>query len=67
MIDVMRAVAAASAVHTETTINIADAQDAAVARALLRLQIVDPLAGVFRDLPAALERNGGEATLTVDF
>ena len=57
MVDVVSAITAATAVYTEPSVEVADAQDAPLARALLRFQIVDSLAGVFSDLPAALERN----------
>src|SRR6185295_9252384 len=57
MVDVVSAVAAATAVYAEPSVDVADAQDAAPARALLRFQIVDALAGVFGDLPAALKRD----------
>ena len=67
MVDVVSAITAATAVYTEPSVEVADAQDAALACALLRLQIGDSLAGVFSDLPAALEQNGGKAALAVDF
>src|SRR2546423_3563085 len=67
MVDVVSAITAATAVYAEPSIDVADAQDAALARALLRFQIGDSLAGVFSDLSAALERNGGKATFAVDF
>ena len=67
MVDVVRAVAAATAVYAESSVDVADAQDTAVASALLRFQIVDALTGVFSDLSPALERNGGKAALAVNF
>ena len=67
MIDVVSAITAATAVYAEPAVDVADAQDAALARALLRFQIVDALADVFSDLSAALERNGGKAAFAVDF
>src|SRR5256885_10933439 len=66
MIDVVSAVAAATAVYAEPSVDVADAQDAAPARALLRFQIVDSLTGVFSNLPAAFERDSGKAALAVD-
>ena len=67
MVDVVSAITAATAVYTESSVEVADAQDAALARALLRFQIGDSLTGVFSDLSAALERNDGKATFAVDF
>src|SRR5437764_12056021 len=67
MVDVVGAITAATAVYTDPSVDVADAQDAALARALLRFQIVDSLAGVFSDLPAALEQNGGKAAFAIDF
>jgi len=67
VVDIVSAVAAATAVYAEPSVDVADAQDAAFARALLRFQIVDSLTDVFSDLPAALERNGGKAAFAVDF
>lgn len=66
MVDVVSAVTAATAVYAEPTVDVADAQDAAPARALLCFQIVDALAGVFSDLPAALEWNCSKAAFAVD-
>ena len=67
MVDVVSAITTATAVDTEPAVDVADAQDAALARALLRFQIGDSLAGVFSNLPAALERNSGKAAFAVDF
>ena len=67
MVDVVSAITAATAVYTDPSVDVADAQDAALARALLRFQIGDSLAGVFSDLPAALERNDGKAAFAIDF
>ena len=66
MVDVVSAVAAATAVYAEPSVDVADAQEAALARALLRFQIVDSLTGVFSNLPAAFERDGGKAAFAVD-
>ena len=65
MIDVMRAVAAATAVQAPATVDVADAQLGAPA-ATARFEIGDSFAGVFGDLSAALERNCSEAALAVD-
>jgi len=67
MVDVVSAITAATAVYAEPSVDVADAQNSSPARALLRFQIVDSLTGVFSDLPAALERNGGKAAFAVDF
>src|SRR2546423_12900812 len=67
MVDVVSTITAATAVYTESSVEVADAQDAALARALLRFKIGDSLAGVFSDLSAALERNDGKAAFAVDF
>ncbi len=67
VVNVVSAVAAATAVYAEPPVDVTDAQDAPLACALLRFQIVDSLTGVFSDLPAALKRNSGEAALAVDF
>ena len=67
MVDVVSAVTAATAVYTESSVDVTDAQDASPARALLGFQIVDALAGVFGDLSAAFERNDGKAAFAVDF
>jgi len=67
MVDVVSAITAATAVYAEPSVDVADSQDASLAGALLRFQIVDSLAGVFSDLPAALERNDGKAAFAIDF
>ena len=63
----MRTVAASCAIQAPTAVNVTDAQDATISRALLRFEIVYALAGVLRDLLAALEANCREATAAVDF
>ena len=67
MVDVVSAITAATAVYAEPSVDVADSQDASLAGALLRFQIVDSLAGVFSDLPAALEQNDGKAAFAIDF
>ena len=66
VVDVMRAVAAATAVYAKAPIDVADAQVSPLARALSCLEIIDSLAGIFRDLPSALEGKRGKAALAVD-
>lgn len=66
MIDVMRAVAAAGAVQAPATVDVTDAQDAPVTAAPRGFEIRDALAGVFGNLLAALERNGGETATAVN-
>ena len=67
VIDVVGTIAATRAVQTPVAIDIANTQDATMARAFLRFEIRDSLARVFGNLPSASERNGGEATAAVDF
>ena len=67
MVDVVSAITAATAVYAEPSVDVADAQNSSPARAFLRFQIGDSLTGVFSDLPATLERNGGKAAFAVDF
>jgi len=66
VIDVMRAVASACAVQTATAIDVADAQDSAVATALRSFEIRDAFARVLRDLFSARKKDGGKATSAVD-
>ena len=66
MIDVVGAVAAAAAVDTPATVDVADAQDATIARSHSRFQIRDPLAGVLGDLSTTRKANSGETALAVD-
>ena len=67
VVDVMSSVAAACAVQAPASIDIADAQNATVARALLRFKIRYSFACVLGDLSAAFEKNGCETTAAVDF
>src|SRR5574341_105359 len=67
MIHVMSAVAAARTVQTEATVDVADAQDATLARALLSFEVSDSFAGVFGYLLAARKKNGGETAFAVYF
>ena len=66
VIDVMRAVATTAAVQTPAAIDIADAQDAAIARAFSRFEIGNSLAGVLSDLFATMEVNSRETAFAVD-
>lgn len=66
MVDVVRAVSPARAVQTEAAVNVANAQDAPVARSLSRFEIRDSLTGVFGNLLSSLKVNGGETALAVD-
>ena len=66
MVDVVRAITATTAVYAEPSVNVTDAQDAALACALLRFQIVNSLAGIFSDLLSTLELNSREAAFAVD-
>ena len=66
VIDVVRAVAATRAVQTETTIDIADAQDLSITCAPTGFEIRDPLARVLSYLLSMLEMNGSEAALPID-
>ena len=66
VIDVVRAVAAAAAIQTPATIDVADAQLGSM-RAALRFEIGNAFAGVFGDLAAAAKRNRREATFAVDW
>jgi len=67
MVYVVSAVATAGAVQTEASINVTDAQDATVARALLRFEIGDSLARILANLLSAFEGDICEATLAVNF
>lgn len=66
VIDVMRTVAAAGAVQTPTTTDVADAQDSAVATALRSFEIRDAFARVLRDLFSARKKDGGKATSAIN-
>ncbi len=66
VIDVMRTVAAAAAVQTPATIDVADAQLGSM-RAALSFEIGNAFAGVFSDLAAAAKTNRREATFAVDW
>ena len=66
MIDVMRAVAAPGAVQTATAVDVADAQDSAVATALRSFEIRDAFARVLRDLFSARKKFGGKATSAIN-
>jgi hypothetical protein len=66
MIDVVGAVAAASAVQTETPVDIANAQVPAPAGSLPCFTIGDPLACIFSDPFSPREWFGSEAAATVD-
>lgn len=65
VIDVVRAVPAATSVQTEAAVNIADPQKAALARAPPRFKIIDSLAGVFGDFATAFEMISCETTFAV--
>ena len=62
----MRAVAAAAAVQTPATIDVADAQLGSM-RAALRFEIGNAFAGIFGNLAAVAKTNRREATLAVDW
>lgn len=66
MIDVVSSIAATSAVQTPAPVDIANAQHAPVACALLRFQIVDSFARVLSDLFPAEKRDSREAAFAVD-
>src|SRR6185369_14166758 len=66
MIDVMRAVAAPGAVQTATAVDVADAQDSAVATELRSFEIRDAFARVLRDLFSARKKLGGKATSAIN-
>ena len=67
MIYVVRSVAAARAVQAPAAVDVTDAQDATMSRALLGFEIGDSLAGILRDLLSAFEGDVCEATLAVNF
>ena len=67
VINVVGAVAAATAVQAPTAIHIADAEDSTVAATLRGFEIRDALARVFSDLFSALESLRREAAFAVDF
>ena len=67
MIDVARAVAAAAAVQTPAAIDVADTQDAPIARASSRFEIWYSLAGVLRDLFPATEVDSCETAFAVNW
>lgn len=64
VIDVVRAVAAATSVQTPAIIDLADAQHLSM-RSSACFGVGDLLAGVFGDLVAAFEGDGGEAAFAV--
>ena len=66
VVDVMRAVATTCAVQTATAIDVADAQDSAVATALRSFEIRDAFARVLRDLFAARKKHSGKATSAIN-
>ena len=66
VIDVVRAVAAAAAVQTPTTVDVANAKNSSIAAASGRFKVRDALPCVFGDLFSALEEFGGETALAVD-
>lgn len=66
VIDVVGAVTASRAIQTEPAVDITNAQDAPITRALPRLEISNALAGVLSDFPPALKKNCREAALTVN-
>ena len=64
VIDVVRAVAAATAIQTPAMINLTNPQHLSMCSAT-GFAVCDLLAGVFRDLMSLLERYGGEAASAV--
>ena len=66
VIDVMGAVTTAAPVQAPTAIEVADAQDSAVATALCSFEIRDALARVFGDLFSARKKHGSKAASAVD-
>ena len=66
MIDVVRAVAPATAVQAPAAVDITDAQDAPVTPTPRGFEIRNALAGVFGDLPSLWEKSGGKAAFAVD-
>lgn len=65
VVDVVRAVAAATAIQAPLAINVADAQLGATSTAT-SFNIRNTFAGVFGNLAAALKANRSEATFAVD-
>ena len=65
MVDVVGAVAAATAINTPDAVDIADAQFCPVSTTL-RFAIGNSFARVFGDLAPAREMNGGKAAAAVD-
>lgn len=66
VIDVVRAVATAGTVQTTTAIDVADAQDSAVATALRSFEIRDAFTRVLRDLFPARKKRGSKATSAIN-
>jgi len=66
VVDVVRAVAPATAVQTEATVDIANAKKAPLARALPGFEICDSFAGIFPDLSSAFEINRSKAAFAVN-
>lgn len=66
VVNVMRPVAAATAIQTPAAIDVADAKEAAFAGAQRGFQISYPLASVFGDFSSTLKRNGRKTTFAVD-
>ena len=66
VIDVMRAVSVAAAVQAPTAIDVADAQDSAVATALRSFEIRDAFARVLRDLFSARKKHGSKAPSAIN-
>ncbi len=66
VIDVMRAVTAAAAIQAQTAVDVADAQDSAVAAAPGGFEIRDTLARVLGDLFAARKQHRSKAASAVD-
>jgi hypothetical protein len=66
VIDVVRAVAAARAVQTEASVDVADAQDLTIPCAPAGFEIGDSFACVLSYLLPTFEMNGSETTLPID-
>ncbi len=66
VIDVVRAVAAAAAVQTPATIDVADAQFGSM-RAALSFEIRNAFAGILGNLAPAAKTNRREATFAVNW
>jgi len=66
VIDVVGAVAAAAAVQTPTTVDVANAKYSSIATASGRFKVRDALPRVFGDLLSALEEFSGKTAFAVD-